>query len=79
MIKFIDNPEIHNWDNTEVHPILILPDGCHETCEPNEATYWTVLIHFDGGGTEGIADFDTEGEANDFKYLIDILVARHVK
>lgn len=79
MKRFFENADIHYWNNTEVHPILILSDGCHETCEPKEAMYWTVCIHFDGGGTESIADFETEKMANDFKYLIDLLVARHVK
>ena len=78
MIRFNTSPYIQKWDNTEVHPIMILPDETHTHCEPNEATYWSVFIHFEFGGLENIADFETEAMANEFEYLINKIVNNKV-
>ena len=78
MISFNASADIQKWDTTEVHPIIILPDGCHDHCEPNEATYWSVFIHFEGGGLENIADFGTEAMANEFESLINKIVNNKV-
>lgn len=71
----------HNFDTLEIHPCRMIEhskfDSFVEQCEPSEAEFWSVYIHYNPesnmqeiGGLECIADCDTETEAEDLKIFL---------
>lgn len=62
-------------DSFEVHPCTeINEEGDVEQCEPKDAQFWSVYVHYKGGGLDCIADCDTEGLANDVVNFLTILI-----
>lgn len=62
------NPD--DYDGIEVHPCAKVgcgpDDCCVETCERDEAQFWSAYVHLKAGGVECIGDFATEQEAWDY-------------
>lgn len=58
------------FDAFEVHPCLTITElddfgrPIHETCEPEEAQFWSVYGHTPGAGLECLCDCPTEAIAN---------------
>jgi hypothetical protein len=61
---------IHNFNAIEVHPCCVVgfADGVDlvETCEPEDAHFWSVYGHFVTGGIDCFEDFATKAEAEAF-------------
>jgi hypothetical protein len=61
---------IRNFDAIEVHPCCVVgfADGVEmvETCEPEDAHFWSVYGHYVTGGLDCFEDFPTEAEAEVF-------------
>ena len=59
------------YDAYEISPCIRLEEPDHpgrfyfETCDPHEATVWTLYGHIPGAGVEAIGDFDTFDHAAD--------------
>ncbi len=74
------------FDEIEVHPCRVvervpIANGFSDTieqCEPEEAEFWSVYVHFVGGGIDCIADCDTQGEADCFAELIKRIATNFV-
>lgn len=59
---------IWEFDAIEIHPCAVIAyDGaCNEiveTCEPKDASFWTVYGHYRAGGVGAFEDFATEAQA----------------
>lgn len=52
-------PDWQRFDGFEVSAVNE-EDGLCETCEPHEATFWTVYGHCREGGVDAITDVSTE-------------------
>ena len=63
-------PKIAGYDAIEVHPCCVVgfADGQEfiETCEAEDAHFWSVYGHCKTGGVECFEDFPTEAEAEAF-------------
>jgi len=61
---------IRDFDAIEVHPcrVVSFADGVElvETCEPEDAHFWSVYGHYVTGGVDCFEDFPTEAEADAF-------------
>jgi hypothetical protein len=74
-------------DGFEVHPCKIVDEDINldpkiqavEQCEPEEAQFWSVYIHYEGGGLDCIADCDTEELANELYAFLSRLVTNFKK
>lgn len=59
------------WDAIEVHPVKVVnKEGSVEQCEPNEAQFWSVYLHYTNQGLRCIADCPTGNMAKSLAYLI---------
>ncbi len=77
------------FDAIEVHPCKVIErveigtsgKFCDtiEQCEPEEAEFWSVYVHFVGGGLDCIADCDTKGEADCLAELVERIATNFVK
>lgn len=67
-------------DNLEVHPCMeINEEGDVEQCEPEEAQFWSVYVHYEGGGLDCIADCDTSDQAYELVNFLKELIKRFKK
>jgi hypothetical protein len=61
---------ISEFDAIEVHPCCVVgfADGLEivETCEPEDAHFWSAYGHYRTGGVACLEDFATEAEAKAF-------------
>lgn len=56
-------------DAFEVHPVRAV-DESYEQCEPKDADFWSVYVHYPNEGLRCIADCTTEKAATDLATLI---------
>jgi len=75
---------LNGFDGFEVHPCKVieeisLPDKLQtvEQCEPEDADFWSVYVHLVGGGTDCIADCETERQANELVEFLKTLISRY--
>jgi hypothetical protein len=65
---------IRDFDAIEVHPCCVVgfADGLDivETCDREDAHFWSVYGHHRTGGIECFEDFATEAEADAFAVLL---------
>lgn len=61
---------IRQFDGLEIHPCTVVGGADEqqfiETCEPNNAQFWTVYGHFSNGRVDAFEDFSTAAEARAF-------------
>jgi hypothetical protein len=61
---------IRDFDEIEVHPCCVVgfADGLDivETCDREDAHFWSVYGHYRTGGLDCFEDFGTEAEADAF-------------
>jgi hypothetical protein len=62
---------IWEFDALEIHPCAVIGHDSTgrdivETCEPQDAHFWTVYGHYRTGGIHAFEDFASEAEAWDF-------------
>lgn len=85
--KFSKDMKGHDFDEIEVHPCKVVDENkslpskiqAVEQCEPEEAEFWSVYVHYEKGGLDCIADCATEKDANDLKDFLLEFVERFVK
>ncbi len=74
------------FDEIEVHPCKVVDEDktnnltvqAIEQCEPEEAEFWSVYVHFVGGGIDCIADCDTKDEADTLAEIIKRIATNFV-
>lgn len=63
--------------NFEYHPVRRGDqDEDIEQCEPEDAEFWSVYIHYDTAGLDCITDHETEKEAKDFCDFLNMLIGQ---
>ena len=65
------------FDDIEVHPVCTYADGdkiiC-EPCEPQDAEFWSVYVHYVGGGLNCIADCADQAIAKKLATLLKTII-----
>lgn len=72
----------HAIDDIEINPCTSWTEGNEtfvEQCEPKDAQFWSVYVHYEGGGLDCIADCETEEQANKVKEFLLELITRFKK
>jgi hypothetical protein len=59
----------------EYHPVQRVNDeGDIQQCEPKDAEFWSVYIHYDQAGLDCISDHETEKEAKAFCDFLNFIL-----
>ena len=74
--EFYNDAIITEWNAIEIHPVIHLGEGSFETCEPEEADFYSVYLHAVSGGLICIADVPTEQHANELSQLIENIIPK---
>ncbi len=69
-----DAMEIHPCKTENGNGMLRSNTELVEQCEPEEAEFWSVYVHYVGGGIDSIADCTTEAEAKDVVTFLSFYV-----
>ena len=71
--------DITKYDALEVHPCFFADEKSIERCEPDNAEFWSIYLHFKEGGTKCMADCPDQQTADFFAKQFSIMLGLKVQ